>query len=744
MRPYPISANEAARAAVLDKLRLVDTPPEPSFDAIVSLAVRYFRCPIALVSLVDVDRQWFKANCGLGVNETPRDIAFCNYTIQSREILVVEDASQDERFRDNPLVLSDPNIRFYAGYPLTLDGENRLGSLCIIDTVPRVLDEVERTALGQFGRIVESLIQAHAYSLDLATLNEKIRRDSRELETKNMLLLQSERLAGIGSWAVDIRTSRATWSDQVFRLHDLPIGVPPTMDEALSFYPETDRGVVESHIRHSIATGEPLQFETNLVTATGRKCRVRSSGEVEFVDGVAARLVGISQDITDAHSSHEKLWQAANVDFLTGVANRAQFQDSLARNLADASSDGSTLSLMLLDLDGFKEINDTRGHQAGDDVLKAVAERLVARVPTGGTVARLGGDEFAVVLPRSGDAARQKTLARQMLTALKQPIVTMGESIHASATIGIATYPDDATTSKALLRCADIALYNGKRHERGSVACYVTEIGDLFGKRRIALENVERALIGNRLVPFYQPFVKLSDRTVYGYEALARIRNRDGSICSAVEFLEAFSDPRSCRRISERMLNLVTADIINLRASGTNPGVISLNATEAELHTDDFPERLLKRLNGCGIDPAMIKLEVTETLFLGTDTKAIRASLQKLSDAGIIIALDDFGTGYSSLTHLRDFPIDQIKIDKSFVFGLGKNAESPAIIKAVVDLAHTLGIKVLAEGIETEAQYEFLRAIGCDSGQGYLFGMACDVSTITGHKGGTTEYAAAS
>lgn len=734
MRPYPILASEPERAAALHNLRLVDTPPEPSFDAIVSLASLYLKCPIALVSLIDVDRQWFKAKRGLSLNETPRDIAFCNYTIQSSDLFVVEDASQDERFRDHPLVVSQPHIRFYAGYPLTLDGENRLGSLCVIDTVPRVFGDVEREALGQFGRLVEALIQSHTYSLDLTASNKTARRDSRELETKNTLLLQSERLAGIGSWAVDLKTWRTTWSDQVFRLHDLPIGMPPTIGEALSFYTGADRDVVESHIRQTIATGEPFQFETDFVTATGRRRRVRSTGEVEFLDGEASRLVGIFQDITDAHSSREKLWQAANVDFLTGVANRAQFQDVLTASLADASSDGSPLSLMLLDLDGFKEINDTCGHQAGDDVLKAVAERLVARAPAGATVARLGGDEFAIILPRSGPAARQKTVARQILNALKLPIVTMGESIHASATVGIATFPDDAETSTALLRCADIALYNGKRHGRGSVGCYVTEIVNLFDKRRIAIEKIERALIGNRLVPFYQPFVRLSDRTIYGYEALARIRNRDGSICAAVEFSEAFSDQRSCRQIGERMLNLVTADITKLRAGGINPGIIGLNATEAELHTDNFPERLLKRLDGCGIDPAMIKLEVTETLFLGTDTKAIRASLQRLSDAGILIALDDFGTGYSSLTHLRDFPIDQIKIDKSFVSGLGKNAESPAIIKAVVELAHTLGMTVVAEGIETEAQYEFLRTIGCDSGQGYLFGKACDVSAVVSRR----------
>ncbi|PZN95244.1 MAG: hypothetical protein DCF30_19170 [Hyphomicrobiales bacterium] len=734
MRPYPTPPNESARLDALHALKLVGTSVQPHFDAIVSLASKHFGCPIVLVSLIDHDRQWFKAKCGLDVCETARDLAFCNYTILDSELFVVPDASKDERFSDNPLVTASPNIRFYAGYPLSLDDEHRVGSFCVIDTVPRSFSATEKDALIEFGQIVESLIESHAHSLALAVAVARSKLESRELETKNTLLLQAERMAEIGAWALDLQTLRTTWSDEVFRLHDLPVGMPPTLDEALSFYPEASRHIVETNVQTTIETGKPFVFETDFVTATGRKRRIRSSGERQIAEGEQARLVGVFQDVTVAHEAREKLWKSANIDFLTGVANRARFQDSLAESFAAAKAEGSSVSLLLLDLDGFKEINDTRGHQAGDDVLKMVAERLVSRLPPGGMVARLGGDEFAIILPRVGSAGRQQTVARQMLNALKQPIRTMGDSVLVSATIGIATYPGDADTCEALLRCADVALYNGKNRERGAIGCYVTNIVNLFDKRRLAIEKVERAIIGNRLLPFYQPFVHLSDRSIYGYEALARIRNRDGSISVAGDFAEAFSDQRSCRRIGDRMLALVTADIANLRAGGINPGVISLNATEAELHNTDFPERLLNRLDECGIDPGALKLEVTETLFLGADPKAVRTTLRTLSDAGVLIALDDFGTGYSSLSHLRDFPIDQIKIDKSFVFGLGRNAESPAIIKALVELAHTLGKTVVAEGIETEGQYEFLRSIGCDAGQGYLFGKACEVATVTGRR----------
>lgn len=725
---------ERVRLAAVRALELLDTPSDPSFDAIVALVAQHFACPIGLVTLIDRDRQWFKARCGLQAIETSRDVAFCNYTIQSPRLLVVEDATKDARFRHNPLVTGAPHVRFYAGYPLSIDGQNRIGSLCIIDTEPRSFDASARTALMRFGVLVEDLVRLHANELALKAAARKRKRENRDLETKNRLLAQIESMAAIGAWSLDLETQRATWSDEIFRLHDLPVGAPPTLDEALAFYSGESRQTVEAILRSAIETGDPFEFAADFTTATGRRRRVRSAGHIETVDGVPARIVGVFEDITASHEAQERLWHAANRDFLTGLANRALFEKSLIANIADAEAADSTVTLLLIDLDGFKEINDTRGHQAGDDVLKAVAALLHECAPPNSTVARLGGDEFAVIMPVAGPRSRHRAIARKVLNALKQPLLAMGENIMVSATVGVASYPEDALHWKELLRCADIALYNGKRHERGAIGCYKPEISTLFDKRRIAIEKVERGIIGNRLMPFYQPFVRLSDRLVYGYEALARIRNQDGSVSAAGDFAEAFSDQRSCRRIGERMMSLVTADIANLRAGGINPGVISLNATEAELNSPDFAGRLLKRLHDCAIDPSTIKLEVTETLFLGSDTSGIRSELQRLSAAGILIALDDFGTGYSSLTHLRDFPIDQIKIDKSFVFGLDRNPESPAIIKALVDLAHALGMTVVAEGIETEAQYAFLRATGCDSGQGYLFGQACPVSSVTGRR----------
>lgn len=730
MRPYPVSSNENRRLAALHALKIVGSPPQQGFDAIVSVVAKHFDCPTVLVSLVDHDRQWFKAKFGLDVCQTPRDLAFCNHTIQGSEIFVVSDARHDVRFCDHPLVTSAPHIGFYAGCPLSIDSTNILGSLCIIDTVPRAFSATDQEALREFGRVVEALILSHAQSVALTAGVEKSKLESRELRTKNALLLQSERMASLGAWALDLKTSRTTWSDEVFRLHDLPIGVPPTLEEALNFYPGEFKKIVQKHVSDTISNGRPFTFEADFVTATGRKRRIRSSGELECIVGVPSRLVGVFQDITAQHEAQEKLWWTGNMDCLTGISNRSRFNDILQSRLEQAESDGSSVCLMLLDIDCFKEINDTSGHQVGDEILRAFSARLIANSPVGSVVARLGGDEFAVIPPRFVSPSVHANLAKNIQTALLEPVELMGENFLVSATIGIASYPADADNRDSLLRCADIALYSGKRQERGSIGVFVKNIADLFDKRRLAIEKVDRAITSNRLIPFYQPLVRMSDRSTLGFEALARIRNHDGSISAAGDFFEAFADKRSCRRVGDRMLDLVTTDIANLQLRGINPGIVSLNITEADLHSVEFPETLMRRLQKCAINPAALKLEVTETLFMGNDANAIRKTLQTLSAAGIKIALDDFGTGFSSLTHLRDFPIDQIKVDKSFVLGLGRKAENSTIIKALVDLAHSLGKSVVAEGIETEAQFEFLRAIGCDVGQGFLFGRACDISSI--------------
>jgi diguanylate cyclase (GGDEF)-like protein len=735
MLSFPIPGNEERRINALREIKIVGSDPSTEFDALVQLAGTIFDCPIALVSFIEQDYQWFKARHGTKCASTPREFAFCNYTISTGKVFVVSDAKRDKRFKENPYVAGTPGVRFYAGCPISIDGENNIGTLCIVDFKPRRLSSRQKEKLTQLARAVEALVKAHQNEIRAKSAAALAMEQTRVAETSNRLLLQIEKFAGIGAWRLDLETSTPTWSDEVFRLHDLPLGQTPSLDQALGFYPGASRDIVVKSIERTVTTGAPYLIETDFVTASGRNRRVRAMGELESKDGAPKTLIGVFEDVTHRHEVEQRLWKLAYVDSLSEIANRSQFQQHFTAKLAEAKSKETELSLLLLDLDGFKEVNDTMGHHAGDEVIKAVAQRIAAVSGRKAFCARLGGDEFAILASIKSAAAR-KRLADRILTAVRKPIPIGDQQAFVSGSIGIARFPGDGTTTSGILKAADMALYQAKKAGAGSVGVFSPDIGGIFDARRLAIDTVKRAGMARRIVPFYQPKVCLATRRVYGFEALVRIKNADGSIIGPQDFWHAFADAECSRLINQHMLRAITEDMAEWTAAGLDPGVVSINASEFCFQDGDYAERILSRLEEMGVPPEKFEIEITETVFLGESAKLVETALTTLKEAGCSIALDDFGTGYASLTHLRDFPINHIKIDRSFVLDLIAHSHSTVIVKAIVDLAHNLGMHVVAEGVESEAQYEFLRAIGCDSGQGYLFGRAVPAHAAVEHLGG--------
>lgn len=727
----PSATEEKRRVTALHDLQILGTPASAAFDAIVEAAAAIFDCPTSLVSLMAEDRQWFKAKCGIDFDGTSRDIAFCDHTINSRGLIVVHDASQDPRFRRNPLVTGDPRIRFYAGVPVSLDGDLNLGALCVIDTKPKVPTTEQIQQLVRLGRAVEGLLLSHRHLVTSLAATAEAERQSRETRRRETLLMQVERMAAIGAWRVDLATKDVIWSDQIRILHELEDGETVTLEDGLQFYPEPDRTRVMNAIQDAINHGKAFEVEANFITARGSKRRIRCSGDVEMENGVSTHIIGIFQDITERHEAERALWLSAHVDHLSGLANRHWFQNALAERLAQTQDQTQKTYLLLVDLDGFKEVNDTLGHQAGDAVITTIARRL-ERVGGHGTfVGRLGGDEFAMILDRRVSSDSLRAMAEEVLLQVKSPIKYQCEAIHVAASIGVACYPADAQTPDELLRCADMALYKIKRSGRGSVAFFSAEIATIFDTRRTALEKVRGAAATNRIVPHYQPKFRLADLSIYGFEALARIQNEDGTISGPTDFWPAFADPVSSKTITRHMLDAIVKDVARWRAAGFDPGTISFNACEYSFQDPDFASSLILKIDGMNIPRSCFEVEVTETVFWGNDPKLVGRLLAELRDAGLGVSLDDFGTGYASLTHLRDFPIDTLKIDQSFVAGLGRKPQNTAIVNAIVELGHNLGMGVVAEGVETEGQLDFLRSIGCDSGQGYLVSKPIPAPQVT-------------
>lgn len=446
-------------------------------------------------------------------------------------------------------------------------------------------------------------------------------------------------------------------------------------------------------------------------------------------DGVVTKLVAISRDVTQTKQAEEELLRAATRDSLTGLANRSFFQQALADAVGRAAKGRGRMGLMLLDLDEFKQVNDTLGHDAGDALLKALADRLVESCPDATLVARLGGDEFAVMFEDLDDRPLSERAA-DILKILRAPVIHAGRVLDCNVTIGAAICPEHGKTPDDLLKSADIALYAAKSSRRGGFIIFRPEHRADMQERLSMISCARMAIRHDRIVPFYQPKVELDGGGLHGFEALLRWRHDRQGIQLPATIAAAFDDLDLATAISDTILDAVVLDMRRWLDSGIEFGHVAVNAAAPEFRRDDFAEGILERLERAGVPPSRLQLEVTETVFLGRGADYVSRALKLLSGAGISIALDDFGTGYASLRHLRQFPVHVIKIDQSFVRNMDTDADDAAIIEAVLNLGRSLKIEVVAEGIETQRQEASLRALGCRYAQGFLYSPAISAQHV--------------
>lgn len=467
--------DEDRRLSALRACDLLDSEPEKAFDALVAIASHRFGCPVSMLTLIDRDRQWIKAGVGIELEEIDRSAAFCDYTIRAQQPLVVEDAHNDARFANNPLVTGYPHMRFYAGAPVHVAdaaGRHAIGAMCVIDTRPRDMSAEQRDELGRFATIAEALIASRNAAREAVSIAEEVQRQSRVLRRQDRVFRQVERIAKIGSWRLDLADDGVSWSEGVYRIHDRDPAERPTLATALDHYPPRDRASMTAALANTIETGDAYELDVDFITARGGRRRVRSHGELEIESGRPVALVGVIQDITEAHRVERRLRESASTDEVTGIANRAEFNRVLEAEL-QASRAGKPIMLLVLDLDGFKATNDTFGHLAGDDVLRGVGQRLRAPFLRGSFAARLGGDEFALILSDPDLVETSPAVIDRLLDHLKTPVQSKDALLPVSATIGSARPGPGVATVRDLLHAADIALYTAKRARRGSAHTFI-------------------------------------------------------------------------------------------------------------------------------------------------------------------------------------------------------------------------------------------------------------------------------
>jgi diguanylate cyclase (GGDEF)-like protein/PAS domain S-box-containing protein len=443
-------------------------------------------------------------------------------------------------------------------------------------------------------------------------------------------------------------------------------------------------------------------------------------------DGRVEQLLAISRDITANRQQAENLLWASEHDALTGLPNRRAFEAHLKAATFRAMQRSSEVGLLLLDLDHFKHVNDTLGHAAGDHLLRVFGKRLKQCVRGSDFIARLGGDEFAVIMEGCGHDLNLPAAGESILSRLKEPIKFKDRVVSAGASIGGARFPSEAQSANELFDNADIALYALKESGRGGTMLFHQHMREEAQIVSSQLALARNALTPETVEPHYQPKVDLVTGEIVGFEALLRWRHATRGVQNPASVAEAFKDYELARRIGDLMQRRVFSDMRRWLDMALPIGFVALNAAPVEFLRDDFAERLLAVIQDAGIPPSLVEVEVTEHVFLNRGSDFVGRALKVLSHAGVKVALDDFGTGYSSLSHLRDYPVDVVKIDRSFIEKVTIDPEVAAIVCAVIDLAKSLNIEVVAEGIETECQRRFLVTRACGLGQGYLFGRAVE------------------
>ncbi len=475
--------------------------------------------------------------------------------------------------------------------------------------------------------------------------------------------------------------------------------------------------------------GRVTNFETKIRLGHGEIRTVLLAAAFTELDGRAC-VVSAVVDITDRLAAEQKVRYAATHDALTGLINRAAFQAKLDDMIRHASDLPGTVVLLLVDLDGLKDVNDTLGHDAGDALLMETARRLEHLAADLGAVARLGGDEFVVLMQAQHTAQAALDLADAILRDFRQPLAYGDRHLSSRASIGIAVCPSPDYAPGELMKDADLALYAAKKQGRNRAVLYAPAMRRAMSERVLLSRELVNAINRKAILPFYQPKISLVTGRLVGLEALMRWQQGAGLIVPPDKFISAFEDPELAVQMGETILRQIARDARSWLDQDINFGRIAFNLAPAQFTHPRLASHLLGLIWDEEVEPRHFDVEVTETVFLGRDSEFVAPILDELYAAGMRIALDDFGTGYAALTHLKQLPIDAVKIDRSFVQQLESDPFDAAIVCAVIELGKNLGLRVIAEGVETLSQARFLRERGCEYAQGYLYGYPMSEAAI--------------
>ena len=451
---------------------------------------------------------------------------------------------------------------------------------------------------------------------------------------------------------------------------------------------------------------------------------------VRDANGLPVNYVVSSVDISRIKQTEMKLNHLALHDTLTGLPNRNLLHRRLARAIETSRNTGKAGAILFIDLDRFKTVNDSLGHQAGDELLRTVARRLTQRVRGGDTVARLGGDEFVVVLEDIETSANAGKIAHDLIGLIEEPVAVLcGQEVYVSASIGISFFPEDGGGADELLQMADTALYLAKENGRGSYRCYDVAL-TLAANAKLEMESrMRRALLRDEFMLHYQPIIDLHRQRVVGVEALIRWNDPLHGFVQPLSFIPLAEETGFIVPLGDWVIRTACAQFKAWTAAGIDLEMLSINLSARQFRLADLPQRIGAILSELQIDPGRIEFEITETALMEGGQEALQ-KLDALKSIGVLLSIDDFGTGYSSLSCLKRFPLDTLKVDRSFVRDVCTDPTARQITLAIISLAKSLNLKLIAEGVETAEQAKFLAGEGCGTVQGFLFSKPLDPTAL--------------
>ena len=698
------------------RYKILGSQAEEDFDRIVALTSRVFDAPLACVSLVADDFIWFKSTHGFEADEIPREGAFCGRTVDLGKTLIVSDAKSDAYFQTNPLVTGEMGVRFYAGSPLLSPSGLPIGTLCILDRKPR-----EAFSPSQ----IESLADLTNMIMDRIELRfARLAQQDSEKRFHQVAVSLGEGIA-----CADSNGRIEFWNpgaEAIFgHTQSEMLGQPL---DTLFAIDKTTHGVDTILELPKNKLREPGGFSTELrgLRKSGKMFHLEAcfSG---WSDDDSFHYSVIMRDVSERKREEGRIRYLAQHDTLTGLINRDYLRKVLGQAIAVAGETGRKLSLLLMDLNHFKDINDTLGHACGDEILCQVAQRLRQCMRNSQYIARLSGDEFAIVLDDLVDVRDAQGLAERITKALRrEPFIIDDQQLFVDASIGIANFPENGSLVDELFANADLALYRAKDRNRGGHVIYKPEFRrSLEDRRRIECE-LQRAVYREEFELHFQPQVRISDSQVVGAEALIRWNHPERGLLTPAAFLSVLNSGIHADDVGLWVLNSACKQARVWHDQG-HPIRIGVNLTPSQFRTADLASLVDQSLQDTGISSELLELEVTENIFLEDDEHTI-ATLKHIRDLGVAIAFDDFGTGYASLSHLKRFPLDRIKIDRAFVRDIVDDPEDASIVRAIIGLGRLLSLAVTAEGIEIPGQLKFLQDQGCDEAQGYFFGKPMSAS----------------